>query len=102
MGAAVTLRARQGRPLDDPRVRATVCAAAEAIAERTGVALLGLATAPDSVTIEIDGSRLEAIGLAAELRRVTNAWQRGRSPGQPLWGEPPGDDDYGIDLDRLA
>ncbi|MFG0275218.1 MAG: hypothetical protein ACF8QF_09190 [Phycisphaerales bacterium] len=98
MGAVVTLRAHQGRPLDDPRVRDTVRAAAEAIAERTGVELIALETAPDSITIEIRGSRLEAIGLAAELRRVTNAWRHGRGHSEPLWGEAPaGDDDLDFD-----
>jgi len=92
MPSAVTLRAARGRPLDEPMVRDTVRAACEAIAERTGVALRALRTTGESVHIEIEGSRLEAIGLAAELRRVTGAWFRTRRPGEELWGEPPAPD----------
>lgn len=89
MTQTITLRARLGSPLADPRVRDTVRAAAEAIAERTGVALGAIDTEPDRITIEVHGGRIEAVGLAAELRRVTNAWFRGRRPGESLWGEDP-------------
>jgi hypothetical protein len=91
MTATVTLRALEGEPLADPMLRDTVRAACEGIAERIGIRLGPIDIEPDAIRIEIDGTRLEALGLAAELRRVTNAWHRARTGGRSLWGEAPDD-----------
>lgn len=95
--ATVTLTALDGLPLTTETVRDTVAAAARAIAERNGVELLALKTFPDRITATLDGSNLVAIGFAAELRRITNAWHRGKFNAD-LWGEPldHDDDTYGL------
>ena len=97
MTATVTLRALEGEPLADATTRDTVRAACEGIAERTGVRLGRIGVEPDAIRIEVEGTRLEALGLAAELRRVTNAWHRARTGGRSLWGEPPRDADEGVE-----
>jgi len=89
MTATVTLRALEGRPLADAAVRDTVRAACEGIAERTGVRLGRIEVTPEAIHIEVEGSRIEALGLTAELRRVTNAWHKARSGGRSLWGAAP-------------
>lgn len=89
----VTLRALSGAPLADDAVRRVVIATAEAIAERTGVPLLACDAADDALTVRLEASRLAAIGFAAELRRLTDAWSE-RKRGERIWGEPgTGDDD---------
>ncbi len=92
--AAITLRALQGRPLADERVRRTVEACARAIAERNGVELLALGVDPGggAITVEIGAHRLAALGFAAELRRLTNAWHLAKFGPPALWGELPGAD----------
>lgn len=82
----VTLRSTLpgAHPLRDPRVRETVAAAARGIAERTGVALVGLALSDDAVTATIATHRLGALAFMGELRRTTNAWHA-RAHGSPLW-----------------
>ncbi len=87
----ITLRARIGRPLDDPAVRDLVVATAESIGERHGVRVRVLEAGGDAMTIAVEGGDLPAVGLAAELRRATDRWHRGRH-GVPLWSGP-GDDD---------
>ncbi len=82
----VRLRALQGTPLSDERVRSTVIAAAESLAERTGVKLLDLRADDTSITAVLDADRIAAIGFAAELRRSTSAWYAARHAGQELWG----------------
>ncbi len=84
----VTLRALEGRPLEDPMVRRTVLAAAHAIGERNGVPIESLEAGPDRVTARLAASRLAAIGFAAELRRVTSEWYRRKTGQSHLWGEP--------------
>ncbi|MCC6286107.1 MAG: HAD-IIIA family hydrolase [Phycisphaerales bacterium] len=99
LGAALTILARRaasgaesvarlaagfGEPLRDPRVRETVLAAARAIAERTGVTLLDLRATETMVEARLAGSRVAALGFAAELRRHTNRWHEARY-GAPLW-----------------
>jgi len=95
--SSVTLRALDGSPLADSRVRDTVVATGHAIAERNGVTLAAVRTAPDAITVEIGASRLAALGFAAELRRLTNAWHFKKFGPPALWGELPpahhGDDD---------
>ncbi len=68
------------------RLRETVVSAAHALAERVGVRLLNLAWGDDRLEIEIEGPEIVAIGLAAELRRTTDAWHRART-GRALWHE---------------
>lgn len=87
--SSVTLRALDGEPLADARVRDTVVATAHAIAERNGVSLTGVTTAPDAITVELRANRLAALGFAAELRRLTNAWHLKKFGPPALWGELP-------------
>lgn len=82
----VRLRALQGTPLSDERVRGTVIAAAESLAERTGVKVLELRADDASITAVLDTDRIAAIGFAAELRRVTSTWYAARHAGEELWG----------------
>ncbi len=93
----VTLRAPTGRPLTEPRTRATVEAAARAIAERTGVPLADLRLDDTSVTATLGTHRLAALGFMAELRRATNRWYASKHPGDLLWPtgqvDTPDDDD---------
>ncbi|MDX2116321.1 MAG: hypothetical protein SFZ24_11980 [Planctomycetota bacterium] len=86
--SSITLRALEGRPLLDPAARDMVIAMAHAIAERNGVGLSGLATSDDSITVELEGTRLMALGFAAELRRLTDAWYSRKFGETSLWGEP--------------
>ncbi|MCK6475847.1 MAG: HAD-IIIA family hydrolase [Phycisphaerales bacterium] len=88
-GTTVRLRATSGAPLAEARNRATVIAAAGAIAERTGIGLLSIHADDESVTVTLDTDRIAAIGFLAELRRSTNAWYAGRISGGTLWGEDP-------------
>lgn len=85
---SMRLTALAGRPLADPRTRATVIAAAGAIAEHTGLHLLSLSADESSVTITLDADRLTCVGFLAELRRNTNHWFAARHEGKSLWGEP--------------
>lgn len=86
--SAVTLRAHLGQPLADQAIRSTVIATAHAIAERTGVELLDLHATDDAVTARLASDRIAALGFAAELRRLTNAWHTTKF-GAPLWGPEP-------------
>ncbi len=85
--SSITLRAIQGAPLRDERIRSTVEATARAIAERTGIDLRGISMDDDAVTVELGADRLAALGFAAELRRVTGAWYAGKHAGESLWGQ---------------
>lgn len=85
--SAITLRALQGEPLADEAVRRMVVATAHAIAERQGVPLKSVSTTTESVTLEIERGRIEALGFAAELRRLTTAWYTGKHGTSTLWGE---------------
>ena len=86
--STVRLSALEGEPLTDPRVRDTVVATVHAIAERTGIELESAVPEASSLTVTIRADRLAALGFVAELRRVTDAWHRGRT-GRTLWGGPP-------------
>lgn len=72
-------------PLSDDDVRRIVVASAQAIAERTGVALHGASIEGHVLSLTIQGPTLVAIGFAAEVRRVTEAWHRAKY-GHGLWG----------------
>ncbi|MEQ8850916.1 MAG: hypothetical protein RIB32_03945 [Phycisphaerales bacterium] len=87
--STVTLRAQFSRPLSDPRVRAMVVAAAEGIAERTGVRVIDLQCSDDAVTVTLGASDVASIGFAAELRRSTQRWHQSKY-GIPLWGPASG------------
>ena len=85
---AITLRALAGTPLADHKTRVMVEATARAIAERQGVAVLGLESQPDRITVRLDTGRIQAIGFAAELRRLTTRWYTQKYGEATLWGEP--------------
>ena len=87
-----TLRAIEGEPLADESVRTTVESVARAIAERTGVPVLSLASDARSITVTLATHRLAATAFMAELRRATNAWHEGRGGDAPLWPRTPADD----------
>jgi hypothetical protein len=76
----------------DDRSRATIIAAVEATAERTGVTLDAASFDQEGLLLEVRGPMLVAFGLAAEVRRATDRWHRSHS-GLPLWmaPEPPAD-----------
>jgi len=83
----ITLRALQGKPLADPRIRDMVAATAHSLGERNGITVRDVRATDTSVVITLDAPRIAAIGLAAELRRVTETWYT-RKYGEPtLWGE---------------
>lgn len=84
MNARVRLQALDGDPLHDSAVRAIVVSTAEAIGERTGVNVRVLDADGNSVELDVEGTQLEATALAAELRRLTDAWHS-KKFGCPLW-----------------
>jgi hypothetical protein len=69
-------------------VCAVVEATAHAIAERQGVRVLNLSAAPDRITARLNVGRIEAMGFAAELRRLTTNWYTQKFGKRTLWGEP--------------
>ncbi len=90
---SVTLRALEGLPLKDPRIRDMVVATAESLAERNGVQVLDISTEPDHIAVTLAAARLVAIGFAAELRRLTTRWYTRKFGVSTLWGEPPEEHD---------
>ena len=92
--SAITLKALEGEPLKHERIREMVVATAHAIAERQGVKVLAIDTSSSSITARLATGRIEALGFAAELRRLTNNWYRHKYGDVSLWGEPDsGNDD---------
>jgi hypothetical protein len=85
--ATITLRALAGEPLADDRVRETVIATAHALAERHGLSVLHVETDLDSATFTLNAGRIEAVGFAAELRRLTTRWYTQKYGETTLWGE---------------
>ncbi len=85
--ASLSLLAERPGALDDQRIAATVRSSAEALAERTGIRLLSVSIEDDRAEIELEGSEFVAVGFAAELRRLTNAWHR-RQFDSSLWPAP--------------
>lgn len=81
----VTLRALDGRPLGDPAVHGIVVATAHAIAERQGIRVASIDSGDDHVTVTLGAGRIEALGFAAELRRLTGRWYAEKHGGE-LWG----------------
>jgi hypothetical protein len=88
-GSEITLRALEGRPLEDDRVRDRVIATAHAIAERQGLKLVAVQAQPDRITVTLNSGRIETLGFAAELRRLTARWYAQKHGGDSLWGRPP-------------
>ena len=82
--SVVTLRTSFGAPLDDEGIRGVVVATAEAIGARHGIRVVVEDVGGDSIRVRVQGPRIVAIGLAAELRRVTNRWYRSHA-GDILW-----------------
>ena len=87
--SAVTLRALAGEPLKHAGVRDMVIAAARGIAERQGVELVDVNADATRVTVIVRGPRIVALGLAAELRRLTSTWYASKYGHKSLWGEGP-------------
>jgi D-glycero-D-manno-heptose 1,7-bisphosphate phosphatase len=81
----VTLHAAAGVNLRETRLRETVAAMAESLAERTGVRLAGLDWNTHSLTATVQGGEIVALGFAAELRRASDAWWRSHGGSGPLW-----------------
>ena len=90
--SAITLRALEGEPLADEALEEMIVATARAIAERQGFAVLAVATTPDSITVKIRTGRIQAMGYAVELRRLTTNWYTRKYGERTLWGEPPAGD----------
>jgi len=84
---SITLRALEGAPLKHDRIRDMVTATAHAIAERQGVEVRRIGTTDDSITAVLAAGRIEALGFAAELRRLTTSWYEHKYGVPELWGE---------------
>lgn len=93
-GTEITLTALEGEPLRHDRIREMVVATAHAIAERQGIEVIDCSTTDTSITARLAAGRIEALGFAAELRRLTTSWYRHKFGVDSLWGEPPHEDDY--------
>ena len=89
---AITLRALEGEPLKNDRIREMIVATAHAIAERQGVRVIDLQTTSSAITARLDTGRIEAIGFACELRRLTTNWYCHKFGVETLWGEADRDD----------
>jgi len=83
----VTLHALEGTPLQHEPIREMVIATARAIAERQGVNLINIKADDASVTIQVEGEEIIAIGLIAELRRLTTNWYNHKFGVDSLWGD---------------
>jgi hypothetical protein len=98
---SVTLRALEGEPLSDHRIRDMVTATAESLAERNGVQVLDINAETDRITVTLASDRIVAMGFAAELRRLTTNWYTKKYGVQTLWGEPPREEPEDEDPDWL-
>jgi D-glycero-D-manno-heptose 1,7-bisphosphate phosphatase len=81
----VTLHAAPDVDLHEPRLRAAITAAAEGLAERTGVRLRGLDWNTHGLTATVEGGEIVALGFVAELRRATDRWWRAHGGSGALW-----------------
>lgn len=95
-GHTVRLVFRDDVDLTDERLRETIVAAAEGIAERTGVSLMRADIELDALDLTVDGAPILALGLAAELRRHTDRWHFDRT-GRHLWITPESEESEGSD-----
>jgi len=91
----ITLRALQGTPLDEQPTYRMVRAMAFAIAERHGIDVIDVRTTTSSITTHLRTGRIEALGFAAELRRLTTNWYTDKYGVTTLWGGRAIDDDDG-------
>jgi hypothetical protein len=82
------LSALSGEPLRDGPTRAMVESSARALAEREGLFLTELELGAAHVAGRLRADEVAALGFAAELRRLTNAWYERRYRDGPLWGTP--------------
>jgi D-glycero-D-manno-heptose 1,7-bisphosphate phosphatase len=73
----VTLHAAHPNLLEDAALRLAITAAAESLAERTGVRLFPLEWTGSQLTATLAGGEIVALGFAAELRRATQRWWQG-------------------------
>ena len=89
---AVRLTCSSEADLEDSRLRDTIVAVANGIAERTGVDLVELEVTPHGLELAVRGASIVALGLAAELRRTTDRWHLDRC-GTHLWISPEDEDD---------
>ncbi|MBL4698662.1 MAG: hypothetical protein JKX70_07500, partial [Phycisphaerales bacterium] len=71
-------------PLADEKIRRTVEAVANSIAERTGIKLIELDTSDTQITATLATHKLGALAFMAQLRRDTNRWHRSHT-GKDLW-----------------
>ena len=86
--STLVLTALNGEPLADHDIRGSVVAAAQSLAERSGVRIVHLTTTDTAISITIEGSTVEAVGFAGELRTITNTWFEHKFRDGPLWGTP--------------
>ena len=77
-----------------------VVATAHAIAERQGLEVVQVHTADDHITVRVRTGRIEAVGLALELRKLTTRWYTAKYDASTLWGEPTDDDETWKDGSR--
>lgn len=98
----ITLKALEGEPLKNEPIRNMVEATAHAIAERQGVGVIDVSSEPDQIRVTLKTGRIQALGFAAELRRLTTNWYTNKFGVDTLWGEPPetnedceGDEEWG-------
>ena len=84
----ITLHTADGASLAQERVRATVVAAAEALAERSGIPVVRMDAAASALSVTLECDELAAVGFAAELRRSTNTWYESKFSAGPLWRSP--------------
>ena len=81
----VTLHAASDVDLHQDPLRSAITAAAEGLAERTGVRLRGLDWNTHDLTATVEGGEIVALGFAAELRRTTDRWWRSHGGSGSLW-----------------
>ncbi|MEM7227309.1 MAG: hypothetical protein AAF432_00695 [Planctomycetota bacterium] len=93
MSTRITLRALDGDPLEVEHVHDMVVATAKAIAERHGIDVLSVNSSTNHITVHLRTGRIESLGFAAELRRLTNSWYEEKYGIESLWGDAPQDDD---------
>jgi hypothetical protein len=87
--STVRLRALFGRPLADAELSEAVQVAATQLAQRSGIALHGMAADAASITLTLGCDKLIALGFLTELRATTNAWYEAKFEAGPLWGNMP-------------
>jgi len=77
-----------GHALREGDTARTIIAAAHELAERHGLKVASAIIEDDALVIALEGTSVEAMGLAAELRRLTERWYQAKF-GASLWGKAP-------------